>query len=97
MQARGVGDRVDGDDLAAREREGEDHAGPATGGDDDSHGSVDERRSCGSGSPLDRPPGHGRRTTEIVADSGLPFTTLRATQFHDLILTVAQQLAKSCG
>jgi uncharacterized protein YbjT (DUF2867 family) len=30
----------------------------------------------------------------IVADSGLPFTTLRATQFHDLILTVAQQIAK---
>ena len=30
----------------------------------------------------------------IVADSGLPFTTLRATQFHDLILTVAQQVAK---
>ncbi len=30
----------------------------------------------------------------IVADSGLPFTTLRATQFHDLTLTVAQQMAK---
>ena len=30
----------------------------------------------------------------VVAGSGLPFTTLRATQFHDLILTVAQQLAK---
>ncbi|MBC6457400.1 SDR family oxidoreductase [Actinomadura sp. HBU206391] len=30
----------------------------------------------------------------IVADSGLPFTTLRATQFHDLLLTVAQQMAK---
>jgi uncharacterized protein YbjT (DUF2867 family) len=30
----------------------------------------------------------------IVADSGLPFTTLRATQFDDLILTVAQQMAK---
>ena len=30
----------------------------------------------------------------IVADSGLPFTTLRATQFHDPILTVAQQMAK---
>ena len=29
----------------------------------------------------------------IVAGSGLPFTTLRATQFHDLILTVAQLLA----
>lgn len=30
----------------------------------------------------------------IVADSGLPWTTLRATQFHDLVLTVARQLAK---
>ncbi len=30
----------------------------------------------------------------IVADSGLPWTTLRAAQFHDLILMVAQQLAK---
>ncbi len=30
----------------------------------------------------------------VVADSGLPFTTLRATQFHELILTVAQQMAK---
>ena len=30
----------------------------------------------------------------VVADSGLPWTTLRATQFHDLILTVAQQMAK---
>jgi uncharacterized protein YbjT (DUF2867 family) len=30
----------------------------------------------------------------IVADSGIPFTTLRATQFHDLILTMARQLAK---
>jgi uncharacterized protein YbjT (DUF2867 family) len=30
----------------------------------------------------------------VVADSGLPFTTLRATQFHDAILTVAKQMAK---
>jgi uncharacterized protein YbjT (DUF2867 family) len=30
----------------------------------------------------------------IVADSGLPWTTLRATQFHDLLLTVAQQMAR---
>src|ERR671919_1798144 len=30
----------------------------------------------------------------IVADSGLPWTTLRATQFHDLLLRVAEQLAK---
>src|SRR3954452_77378 len=31
---------------------------------------------------------------EAVADSGLPWTTLRATQFHDLILMVAQQMAR---
>jgi uncharacterized protein YbjT (DUF2867 family) len=30
----------------------------------------------------------------VVAGSGLPWTTLRATQFHDLVLTVAQALAK---
>ena len=29
-----------------------------------------------------------------VADSGLPWTTLRATQFHDLLLTVAEQMVK---
>ena len=30
----------------------------------------------------------------IVAESGLPWTTLRATQFHDLSLVVAEQMAK---
>jgi uncharacterized protein YbjT (DUF2867 family) len=30
----------------------------------------------------------------IVAESGLPWTTLRATQFHDLLLKVAEQMAK---
>jgi uncharacterized protein YbjT (DUF2867 family) len=30
----------------------------------------------------------------VVADSGLPWTTLRATQFHDLILMTARQMAK---
>jgi uncharacterized protein YbjT (DUF2867 family) len=30
----------------------------------------------------------------VVADSGLPWTTLRATQFHDAILTVARQMAR---
>ena len=29
-----------------------------------------------------------------VADSGLPWTTLRATQFHDLILTTMRQMTK---
>jgi uncharacterized protein YbjT (DUF2867 family) len=30
----------------------------------------------------------------IVADSGLPWTTLRATQFHDLLFTVVEGMAK---
>ena len=30
----------------------------------------------------------------VVADSGIPWTTLRATQFHDLFLTVAQAMAR---
>jgi uncharacterized protein YbjT (DUF2867 family) len=30
----------------------------------------------------------------VVADAGLPWTTLRATQFHDSILRVVRQLAK---
>src|SRR5713226_8441562 len=30
----------------------------------------------------------------VVTDSGLPWTTLRATQFYDLILTLAQVMAK---
>jgi uncharacterized protein YbjT (DUF2867 family) len=35
-----------------------------------------------------------RAAEKVVADSGLPWTTLRATQFHDLMLMVARQLAK---
>jgi uncharacterized protein YbjT (DUF2867 family) len=30
----------------------------------------------------------------VVTDSGLPWTTLRATQFHDLLLMVIRQMAK---
>lgn len=30
----------------------------------------------------------------VVAESGIPWTTLRATQFHDLLLTVASGMAK---
>jgi uncharacterized protein YbjT (DUF2867 family) len=30
----------------------------------------------------------------ILSDSGLPWTTLRATQFHEAMLTTAQQMAK---
>jgi uncharacterized protein YbjT (DUF2867 family) len=33
-------------------------------------------------------------TERVVTESGLPWTTLRATQFHDLMLTVARALAK---
>jgi uncharacterized protein YbjT (DUF2867 family) len=35
-----------------------------------------------------------RAAEQVVADSGLPWTMLRATQFHDLVLMVARQLAK---
>jgi len=35
-----------------------------------------------------------RATERIVADSGIPWTTLRATQFHDLFLVVAQQMVR---
>lgn len=35
-----------------------------------------------------------RAAEQVVAESGLPWTTLRATQFHDLILLVARQMAK---
>jgi uncharacterized protein YbjT (DUF2867 family) len=30
----------------------------------------------------------------VIAESGIPWTTLRATQFHDLMLTTAEQMAK---
>jgi uncharacterized protein YbjT (DUF2867 family) len=36
-----------------------------------------------------------RAAEEVVAGSGLPWTTLRATQFHDLMLTTARGMAKS--
>jgi uncharacterized protein YbjT (DUF2867 family) len=36
-----------------------------------------------------------KRAAEIVvSESGLPWTTLRATQFHELTLTVARQMAR---
>ena len=36
-----------------------------------------------------------KRAAELaVSNYGLPWTTLRAAQFHDLILTVAEQMAK---
>jgi uncharacterized protein YbjT (DUF2867 family) len=38
--------------------------------------------------------GMKRAAERVVAESGLPWTTLRATQFHDLILVVASKLAK---
>lgn len=35
-----------------------------------------------------------RAAERVVADSGLPWTTLRATQFHDLVLLVARQMSR---
>jgi uncharacterized protein YbjT (DUF2867 family) len=36
-----------------------------------------------------------RAAEQIVAESGLPWTTLRATQFHDSMLGVLRQMAKA--
>jgi hypothetical protein len=60
VNALGVGDRVDLDDLPATDREAEYHKEPSTRSHHDSHRSVDERRSCSPGTPLD----HGWRTTD---------------------------------
>jgi uncharacterized protein YbjT (DUF2867 family) len=38
--------------------------------------------------------GAKREAEQVVADSGLPWTTLRATQFYDLFLIVARAVAK---
>ncbi len=38
--------------------------------------------------------GSKRAAERVVADSGLPWTTVRAAQFYDLCLAVAQQMAK---
>ena len=35
-----------------------------------------------------------RAAEKVVEDSGLPWTTLRATQFHDAMLLMARQMAK---
>lgn len=35
-----------------------------------------------------------RKAEQIIADSGIPWTTLRATQFHDFIFTLAKQGAR---
>ncbi|HEX2248105.1 MAG TPA: NAD(P)H-binding protein, partial [Arthrobacter sp.] len=37
--------------------------------------------------------GAKRAAELIIADSGVPYTTLRATQFHDLVLMMAQGMA----
>jgi uncharacterized protein YbjT (DUF2867 family) len=38
--------------------------------------------------------GYKLAAERVIADSGLPFTTLRTTQFYDLLLMVAQQMVK---
>lgn len=35
-----------------------------------------------------------RESERIIAESGIPFTILRASQFHDLMLTMAEQMGK---
>jgi hypothetical protein len=64
-EALGVGNRVDFDDLPARDLEAEDHQEPSTR----NHDELPRLRSLGPVvrlvHPLGRPPGHGRRTSEL--------------------------------
>src|SRR5260370_6756465 len=64
VEVRGVGDRVDSDDLAVPDRETEYEEQPSTPGHDDSHGSVHESRSCSLGTPRELP-GREPRTTDL--------------------------------
>jgi hypothetical protein len=63
-KALGVGDHVDFDDLAARDREAEYEQQPSTRSHDDTHGSVYERYLCEAGTPREgeRLLGDSRRT-----------------------------------
>jgi hypothetical protein len=63
-EARGVGDRVDLDDLAAYDREIEDEEQPTMPGHDESYGSVHESRPRSLGTSRELP-GHERRTTDL--------------------------------
>jgi uncharacterized protein YbjT (DUF2867 family) len=38
--------------------------------------------------------GQKREAEKVIAESGLPWTTLRATQFHDLVLTTATMMTR---
>jgi uncharacterized protein YbjT (DUF2867 family) len=83
------------------------HCASSNKGDADATRNLVQAASSGAGTPhlvyisivgVDRLPyGYMRSKLEserIVADSGLPWTMLRATQFYDLILRGAKQLAK---
>jgi uncharacterized protein YbjT (DUF2867 family) len=45
-------------------------------------------------SPVDRAMFGYFASKRIVEDSGVPWTTRRATRFHEMILMVAQQMAR---
>jgi hypothetical protein len=60
-----VGDQVNFDDLAARDREAEYAPRPPARSPHESHGSVHERRLCGPGTPREGV-GHGRRTADLT-------------------------------
>jgi hypothetical protein len=65
VEALGIGDRVDLDDLTAPDLEVQYHKEPSTRGHDDPHGAVHEHRSRGPGASYERHPGHGRRTADL--------------------------------
>jgi len=64
VEARGFGDQVDFDDLAARDREAEDDTRPSALSPHKSHGSVHQRQLCSLGTPQELL-GHGGRTADL--------------------------------
>ena len=63
-QTRGIGDRLDLDDLSAYDCEIEDEEQPALPGDDESYRSIHESRPRSVG-PSRELPGHGSGTTDL--------------------------------
>lgn len=64
MEARGVGEELDFDDLSAPDREAEDDARLPARGPYGSHGSVHQGRLCDPGTPLEGL-GDGRRAADL--------------------------------
>src|SRR5204862_93563 len=64
-QSLTLSDRLDFNDLPARDREAEHHEESSTRSNDHSHGSVHERRLRRASTALSGPAGHGCRAADL--------------------------------